>query len=248
MGQDFDFCGQLYTDKCSVTVNGGKEAGGFGPLTSPAEVSEFLKQLHNDMGVTNIKFAVTSVQGSRHTDTWVADNGTGACDADWVQIGSSWKIERDAITFTPKDKEEPQIGAATDVPADIVNTSMKAFEDAYNREDFGFCGECYTEKCTVTVNGGKEAGGFGPFTSPAEVSDFLKQLRNDLGGTNILFTVTSVQGSRHTDTWVADNGTGACSADWVQVGSSWKIERDAITFTPTPTLDSAVAPRRGWCC
>jgi len=166
------------------------------------------------------------------------------------------------------------------VTADIVNAGMKAFEEAYNREDFDFCGQCYKDQCFVTVNGGKEDGGFGPFTSPAEVSDFLKQLRNELGGTNIKFTVTEVQGCKHTDTWVADNGTGTCDADWVQVGSSWKIEKAAITFTPNgkgetqngaaaeipadivneepqkevllekpePALDSAVAPKTGWCC
>jgi hypothetical protein len=118
------------------------------------------------------------------------------------------------------------------VPEEVVKAGMAAFEEHYNNNDLEFCGNCYTDECHVTVNGGSEAGGFGPFKSPAEVSAFLNSLRNELGGTSMKFTVTKVEGDQHLDTWTADNGTGACDAHWVQVGDGWKIKSDAISFTP----------------
>ena len=56
---------------------------------------------------------------------------------------------------------------------------MQAFEDAYNKGDYEFCGGCYTDECNVVVNGGAEATppGYGPFKTPAEVAGFLKTLR-----------------------------------------------------------------------
>ena len=82
--------------------------------------------------------------------------------------------------------------------------------------------------CLVTVNGG------GVFTgkTQAEVGGFLNNLRNSMGGTNIKFTVTKVNGFVHEDTWVADNGTGACKAVWAQVDGNWMIVKDEISFTP----------------
>jgi len=126
---------------------------------------------------------------------------------------------------------------ATSVPTEVVVAGMQGFEDAYNADNTAFCGACYTDKCHVTVNGGTEAGGFGPFTTPAEVAAFLNTLRNELGGTNIKFTVTNVDALKHDDTWTADNGTGACAAEWVQVDGNWKIEKDAISFTPKAPSD-----------
>jgi len=121
------------------------------------------------------------------------------------------------------------------VPLDVVNKGMGIFQEKYNANDMDFCGSCYTDECCVTVNGGTEAGGYGPFTTPKEVSAFLNTLRNDLGGTNMKFTVTEVEGHSHKDTWTADNGTGACDAEWTMVEGAplgWKIKKDAISFTP----------------
>jgi len=123
-----------------------------------------------------------------------------------------------------------------------VKEAFNYFEASYNADCTEQCGACYTDKCHVTVNGGMDAGGFGPFTTPSAVAGFLSALRNDLGGTNIRFTVESVQGTNHKDSWTADNGTGTCDADWTkQADGSWKIHSDKITFTPKPAHDAATA-------
>merc|ERR1712086_121418 len=214
---------------------GGMDAGGFGPFTTPSAVASFLSALRNDLGGTNIRFTVESVQGTNHKDSWTADNGTGTCDADWTkQADGSWKIHSDKITFTPTD---PNV-----LCCDYVKEAFNYFEASYNANFTEQCGACYTDKCHVTVNGGMDAGGFGPFTTPSAVASFLSALRNDLGGTNIRFTVESVQGTNHKDSWTADNGTGTCDADWTkQADGSWKIHSDKITFTPKPAHDAATA-------
>lgn len=97
----------LYADPCLVTVNGGAEEGG--PFTgkSPSECAAFLDGLRNAMGGTNIKFTVVDVTGNVHKDTWVADNGTGTCEATWEkQADGSWAMTADKITFTPKAAAE----------------------------------------------------------------------------------------------------------------------------------------------
>ena len=56
------------------------------------------------------------------------------------------------------------------------------------------------------------------------------------------FTVTSVEGMVHEDTWTADSGTGSCKAVWGMVAGAWLIVKDDITFVPTPkkmTLEEA---------
>ena len=85
---------------------------------------------------------------------------------------------------------------AAAVPADVVNAGMKAFEDAYNANDMAACGNCYSAECSVTVNGGVEKGG--PFTGKTntDVAGFLGALRNEMGGTNIKFTVTKVEATK----------------------------------------------------
>ena len=74
----------------------------------------------------------------------------------------------------------------------------------------------------------------------------MNSLRNELGGTNIKFTVTSVEGMGHTDTWSADNGTGACAAVWTTEtpDNSWKIKKDAISFTPKAAEKPKLLPRK----
>merc|ERR1712093_921839 len=127
------------------------------------------------MGAVDMKFTVTEISGCNHKDTWTSATFTGACDADWVKVEGAplgWKIKKDSITATPK--------AVDNVPEDLVRKGMAAFEEKYNANDMEFCGSCYTDECMVTVNGGKDAGGFGPFTTPAEVSGFLNSLRNDM--------------------------------------------------------------------
>eukprot|EP00931_Biecheleriopsis_adriatica_P023761 TRINITY_DN1493_c0_g1_i2.p1 TRINITY_DN1493_c0_g1~~TRINITY_DN1493_c0_g1_i2.p1 ORF type:complete len:198 (+),score=44.89 TRINITY_DN1493_c0_g1_i2:67-594(+) len=131
--------------------------------------------------------------------------------------------------------EKPPASDSKSVPEDVVKKGMAAFEEKYNAEDFDFCGSCYTDECHVTVNGGKDAGGFGPFTTPAEVAGFLKSLRNDMGAKDMKFTVTEVAACNHKDTWSSETFTGACDADWVPVEGAplgWKIKKDAISATP----------------
>eukprot|EP01052_Picozoa_sp_SAG31_P042294 SAG31_NODE_6676_length_1929_cov_2.510929_2_plen_195_part_00 len=38
------------------------------------------------------------------------------------------------------------------VPESVVNAGMKAFEEAYNKGDYEFCGSCYMEECNVVVS------------------------------------------------------------------------------------------------
>eukprot|EP00037_Helgoeca_nana_P002200 m.32371 g.32371 ORF g.32371 m.32371 type:complete len:156 (+) comp12424_c1_seq1:257-724(+) len=135
-------------------------------------------------------------------------------------------------TSTTTSTEGGAPAPPTAVPEDVVRGGLTAFEKAYNEDDMAFCGACYTKNCHVTVNGGTENGGFGPFTTPTEVADFLSALRNELGGTNIKFAVDGINGASHVDSWVADNGTGTCAGSWVQEDGQWKMERDVITFTP----------------
>ena len=119
---------------------------------------------------------------------------------------------------------------------------MKAFEDAYNKGDYEFCGGCYTDECNVVVNGGAAAGGFGPFKTPTEVAGFLKALREDMKATDMKFTVTEVTAENgHKDTWGSASMTGSCDASWVPVGDGWKISADMITAAPKPaTLPESV--------
>lgn len=118
------------------------------------------------------------------------------------------------------------------VPEEVVRTKMQLFEDAYNKDDTATSASLYAPECLVTVNGGIENGGAFTGKAPAEVAEFLGNLRNAMGGTNIKFTVTSLEGNVHTDTWVADNGTGSCKATWENQGGVWVMVTDEISFTP----------------
>jgi len=181
------------------------------------------------MGGTNIKFIVTKVEGNLHYDTWSADNGTGTCKAAWKKINGDWKIISDEITFSPKAAE------VDPVPAEIPASIMEKFAEYYNADRTDLAGNLYSDDCFVTVNGGIEAGG--PFTGKTnqEVGGFLNHLRNNMGGTNIKFTVTKVEDNVHYDTWIADNGTGTCKAAWKKINGEWKIISDEISFVPKST-------------
>jgi len=49
----------------------------------------------------------------------------------------------------------PEAKAVGDsVPKEVVEASMKAFQEHYNSNDMNFCGKCYSDECHVTVNGG----------------------------------------------------------------------------------------------
>merc|ERR1711977_445146 len=94
----------------------------------------------------------------------------------------------------------------------IPETRMAEFEKLYNEKNFEATGKIYADKCFVTVNGGTEKGGFGPFTEPAQVASFLTTLHNDVGATNMKFNITSVKanvkhedgsGFVHDDTWTS---------------------------------------------
>ena len=77
-----------------------------------------------------MRFTVTAVEGCKHQDTWSADNGTGSCDAEWVQVaGGGWKISRDAILFTPAAAEaEAEEGGTTvvEMRVEAANAAMMA--------------------------------------------------------------------------------------------------------------------------
>merc|ERR1711879_400604 len=98
----------------------------------------------------------------------------------------------------------------------------------------GVAAHLYAPTCEVTVNGGDA------MTTPSAVSQFLCKLRNEMGGTNMKFTITGVDTSKfettgvcaHTDTWTADNGSGSCIAEWSVVDGRWRIMKDQISFAP----------------
>lgn len=127
-------------------------------------------------------------------------------------------------------------GVSTEaIPAGVVVAGMKGFEDFYNADETAKSAGGYANACDVDVNDGAVFTG----KTPDEVAGFLGKLRNDLGGTNIKFTVTKVEGNVHEDVWVADNGAGSCLATWEKVDGDWKIVKDKIKFTPKATGDNA---------
>mmetsp|Transcript_348 Transcript_348/g.641 ORF Transcript_348/g.641 Transcript_348/m.641 type:complete len:128 (+) Transcript_348:140-523(+) len=118
----------------------------------------------------------------------------------------------------------------------VVKENMLAFEKYYNLDETSKAAALYSSECLVTVNGGIENGG--PFTgkTTADVATFLNALRNEMGATNMRFTITSAANGEHTDTWTCDSGTGSCKATWEeQSDGQWKITRDEITFVPKTT-------------
>lgn len=128
-------------------------------------------------------------------------------------------------------------------PEDVVRAGVPAFEEKYNAGDFAFCGSCFSDACNVTVDGGTDAGGVGPLTSPTEVAAFLKALRDDKGAKDMKITVTEVSGSfthswmRHKETWTSATFTGACETEWVLVGGAplgWKMQEWLLTLTLAP--------------
>lgn len=118
------------------------------------------------------------------------------------------------------------------VPTGVVETTMKKFEDDYNAGTTDLAAKNYAPVCFVTVNGGVEKGGLFTGKTNLEVAAFLDYFRNSLGGTNMKFNVTKVEGNVHHDTWVADNGTGTCKGEWELIGGEWKMFSDDITFVP----------------
>jgi len=130
--------------------------------------------------------------------------------------------------------------SAEAVPREVVEQVMQGFESSYNNNDTTAAASAYSTETLVTVNGGIENGG--PFTGkqPTEVAAFLDSLRNQMGGTNIKFTVTEVAGNTHKDTWTSDAGTGTCFATWAKdADGAWKITKDEITFTPKAAPEAA---------
>merc|ERR1712227_409271 len=94
----------------------------------------------------------------------------------------------------------------------IPEKKMADFERLYNAKKFTETSNLYADECYVTVNGGEEAGGFGPFTKPEHLAAFLETLHNTVGATNMKFKITSVkenvkhedgQGFVHDDTWTS---------------------------------------------
>lgn len=128
------------------------------------------------------------------------------------------------------------------VPEEVVRAAMKVMEDKYNANDMDGAAAIYAPECLVTVNGGVDAGG--PFTgkTPQECAQFLGNLRNTMGGTNISFSVTKVDGFVHQDTWTADNGTGSCKATWKLIDGTWLIKADEISFTAAKEVQETTAP------
>ena len=100
-----DLVGDLYAEKCYVTVNGGVEVDGAFTGRNNKEVAGFLNKLRNEMGGTNMKLTVLRVKGNVHYDQWRADNGWGSCKATWQKIKGEWKMIIDEISFVPKGED-----------------------------------------------------------------------------------------------------------------------------------------------
>jgi len=118
-----------------------------------------------------------------------------------------------------------------DLPKEMVQGAMKFLEDNYNNDEMVAATSIYAESTEVTVS----TVGDKPFTStkPKQVASFLDNLRNKMGGTNLKFTITKVEGNTHTDTWTSDAGKGSCVATWGQDASGqWRIVKDEISFEP----------------
>jgi hypothetical protein len=152
------------------------------------------------------------------------------------------------LTTSPPETEKAAVttDASVSVPEDVVRAAMKAMQESYNGDDMAAAASIYAPECLVTVNGGVDAGGSFTGKTREECATFLGNLRNTMGGTNIQFTVTNVEGAIHQDTWIADNGTGSCKATWALVGDKWLIAAKEILFTPkgepgagVPTADAA---------
>lgn len=155
------------------------------------------------------------------------------------------------LTTSPPETEKAAVttDASVSVPEDVVRAAMKAMQESYNGDDMAAAASIYAPECLVTVNGGVDAGGSFTGKTREECATFLGNLRNTMGGTNIQFTVTNVDGAIHQDTWIADNGTGSCKATWALVGDKWLIAAKEILFTPkgepgagVPTAADAAAP------
>lgn len=217
----------FYAESCDVTVNKGEVFRG----SMSKEVAGFLDTLRNTLGGTNIRFSVTQINGNTHEDVWVADNGAGSCRAVWKKVGGEWKIVKDAITFTPKMDAAAQPADASTMPPEMAVKHMKAFEDFYNADETSKSAKFYAPSCEVTVNNGDVFKG----STPEEVAGFLGTLRNKLGGTNIKFVITKIEGNVHDDVWVADNGAGSCHCEWALLDGEWRIVKDDIKFTPKAT-------------
>ena len=66
------------------------------------------------------------------------------------------------------------------------------------------------------------------------MAEFLKALSGTFGGTNIRFTLGTVAGSGHEDSWAADSCTGSSKAVWGWVGGKWAIVKQEIQYVPKP--------------
>merc|ERR1711970_814463 len=143
----------------------------------------------NDMDADGNKF----VEKSEWIEFYVKTLKDAPLDAVTAKLGEM-KEKMAAGTTAKEIAPDPAVAAvvadaAEGVPEATVKDGMKFFQDKYNADETAECGACYTDECHVTVNGGEEKGGFGPFKTPAEVAGFLDTLRNKLGGTNMEFTV-----------------------------------------------------------
>ena len=57
-------------------------------------------------------------------------------------------------TFNNSQSDYTVVATHKGTYSETLNAGIAAFEKAYNENDTAFCGNCYTDKCHVTVNGG----------------------------------------------------------------------------------------------
>merc|ERR1712205_274765 len=89
-----------------------------------------------------------------------------------------------------------------------IEKLVEAFNTHYNADNFEEAAKVFAPECDVTVNGGADAGGFGPYKTRAEIVGFLTALKNDMKCTSFALTPTGENldddflGS--SDTWTTD--------------------------------------------
>eukprot|EP00928_Gymnodinium_smaydae_P021609 TRINITY_DN18455_c0_g1_i3.p1 TRINITY_DN18455_c0_g1~~TRINITY_DN18455_c0_g1_i3.p1 ORF type:complete len:513 (+),score=66.41 TRINITY_DN18455_c0_g1_i3:299-1837(+) len=225
----------MFSEKCTLTVNGGVESGGLFTGRSSAEVCTFFTSLRNTMGGTNMSLMASQGACNVHEGVWQCDAGNGIYQTSFDKnVNGEWKIISCELSFSPKEQAAPE---------DVVRAMIKDFEVSYNLNDMEQAVVLYSDSCTVRVNGGVENGGLFTGKEPSEVGTFFHNLRNDTGGTNLKLTISKVAGNVHEASWVCHAFSGSSCAIWAkQPSGDWKITCDDLTFVPN-SVSAANAAR-----
>jgi len=153
----------------------------------------------------------------------------------------------------------PRTGCATvycnrptpQLPQNTVDYELAQFTRRFNSDNIDKAVSLLAPHCNFTFKSTAKDLQMGPFKTPQVASEFLNYFYSCDGCTNLKFTVTSVKGLQHEDTWTSDAGTGSSKATWKQVGGGdtpddedddeWKIVDLEWTFTPKPEEEAAPA-------